>query len=244
MENVIAGNPQENWGLMLYGGPQTCGISSDVAVDVGPGTLMPIAAAIASAPPTGDSPTSWAILNAVSYLDGLADDSPRYIMLVTDGLSSCVNAPDDGGTVATTISNAFSTGGWLTFVVGIGSGSDATALANLSAWAQAGGPGNSFYAPADLQSGPLSNISKEVACTRQLPMPPAPGVTLAVSVTMSDGSSSTVPEDPINGWSFSNPTETTINLNLQCCQQIQAGQITSVSVYYTCPVIGLGDVLR
>jgi hypothetical protein len=71
----------------------------------------------------------------------------------------------------------------------------------------------------------------------QLSNPPAPGESLAVSVTMSDGSSSDVPQDPTSGWSFWDPTETSIAFNGQWCEEVKAGKIASVSVYYACPVI-------
>jgi hypothetical protein len=251
MENVIAANPQVNWGLSLFGGDQACGVPSGVTVNVGPGNQMPIIAALATAaPPAGEAPAGTAISNASNYLGYLASlntiypRAPGYIMLVTDGLSSCsTRAGEDGASVGNEIVAALYSG-WSTFVVGMAPASDTTAIANLNLWAASGGaakqPGNTFYAPEDLNSVLSAQTSLANACTVPLSAPPAPGVTLAVSVTMADGSSSKVPQDPTSGWSFWDYTEWTIALNGQWCDDLKAGQITTVSVYYACPVI-LGE---
>jgi hypothetical protein len=165
-------------------------------------------------------------------------------MLVTDGLSSCTSASgEDGVSVGNAISVA-SSAGWPTFVVGMAPAWDTTAIANLNLWAAAGGegkePGSTFYAPTDLNSVLSTQTRLATACAIPLSAPPVPGVTLAVSVTMSDGSSSKVPEDPNVGWSFWDPNQTSIVLNGQWCDDVEAGKITAVSVYYVCPDIGLG----
>ena len=246
VESLIAANPQVNWGLWLYGGDQSCGRSSGLAVKVGLNTLMPITAALGTAPPGGDAPTTAAINEAWGYLNSLTDTSPHYIMLVSDGISSCGAAPEDGAQAAETISAALSSGS-RTLVVGMAPSADATATGNLDAWALAGGmqkePGDTFYAPADLQ-GTLTSNGSLAACAMALPAAPAPGVRLAVSVTMSDGSMSQVPQDPMEGWTFPGPDETSVVFNGSYCAQMKAGTITTVSIYYSCPPIGLGDELR
>jgi hypothetical protein len=255
MEDVIAANPQVNWGLSLFGGDQGCLGPTGVTVNVGPGNLMPIIAALSAAPPpAGEAPVAQAIYNATNWFDALANldtihpRTPGYIMLVTDGFSSCSSrAGEDAVSVGNAISSAASAG-WPTFVVGMAPAWDTTASANLDLWAQSGGvakqPGNTFYAPTDLNSVLSAQTSLASACTIPLSTPPVSGVTLAVSVMMADGSLSEVPQDPSGGWSFWDYTETTIALNGQWCDDLKAGKITSVSVYYACPVLDLGDVLR
>jgi hypothetical protein len=243
MENVIGTNPQINWGLSLYGGDQTCGVSGVVAVPVGPSTLSPIETTLASARPAGFAPASAAIANAVNYLDTLFDAGPKYIMLVTDGHTSC-GSPMSGEN-NTALNNAIASAaavGWPTFVVAIAPSSDTMTINNLNLLAQTGGyPNtsgyNAFYAPADLGPVLTTNVRQIGSCTLLLSEVPGPGVALSVNVTAPNGVPSRVPEDPATGWSFTDGTETSITFNGSWCGQIQSGGVTQVTIVYSCPIL-------
>jgi hypothetical protein len=187
VENVIAANPQVNWGLELFGGDQSCTLGSGVAVDIGPGNFMPITAAIAAAPPAGDAPVVAAVEGATWYLGTLTDASPRYIMLVTDGQTMCDPAAGVGYPAAAQAIAMALADGWPTFVVGIVPSWDTTAIANLGLLAQAGAepkePGNTFYAPADLGSVLTPAAAAVDSCVVPLQYPLIQGSKLSVTAT-------------------------------------------------------------
>lgn len=119
---------------------------------VGPGNGTAIANAIAATGPGGNTPTRDAITNGGSYLAGLTDTNPKYLLLATDGLPNCpvgcsgMARPSSSCTMTDNPTEdmaaeqavlAAAAHGFKTFVIGIGNVS--TAVATLDAMAVGGG---------------------------------------------------------------------------------------------------------
>ena len=88
----------------------------------------------------GNTPTRNAENGAAAYLSRLTDSSPRFILLATDGLPTCLatDTPgSDDSAGATASVGAARASGFPTFVVGIST--RGTADPTLSAMANAGG---------------------------------------------------------------------------------------------------------
>jgi len=85
------------WGLKLFpeDGP-ACGagtVTSKIDVPFADGDSSRVNAALAAATPTGNgTPTAAALTVARAYLGSVAEQYPRYMMLVTDGAPTCAGA--------------------------------------------------------------------------------------------------------------------------------------------------------
>ena len=160
VEGVIQSTQNElQWGLEMF--PLGGGNSSNECTSATLPTVSTInpqvalgnyAAILAQIPATatGDgTPTDTAITTATAYLKSVQNDYPRYILLATDGVPSCVGAASSstsngvktGVTAAVNAISAATAAGIPTFVVGVNSPSSASSLADLTAMADAGGVG-------------------------------------------------------------------------------------------------------
>ncbi len=241
VNGLVAGNDTVNWGLMLFGVDDSCGIDYVPEVLVGPGTAPKIESLLNGTTPGGQAPTAAVVSQAASYLQSLADGSPKYLLLVSDGKSGCATSGSDVDRDAqAAVTNAASLG-IPTFVLGLPSSSDAAATAALNQLALNGGQPltsgpNAFYTPSDDLGGTLgANVSEATACAVPLSVPVGPGTTLAVAVSTSDGLQTLVPQDPQNGWTFLDSSETTIELNGTYCLTLKQGGYTGVTIDYLCP---------
>jgi hypothetical protein len=203
-ETLTATNGTVLWGLKTFPLPTGCIVADGVEVPIAAMNATPIATAMQPIVPNGSTPTALAVTKAVEYLKGLGTNTPKYIVLATDGLPNCRaggQAMDpDGAIMAVTAAAAE---GFHTFVVGIATAMTA-ADTTLSQMAMAGlepRAADPKYYPvanrADLV-GALGLITGQVTnCVFPLDqLPPAPtDVTVRI-----DGM--TVPRDPahMTGW--------------------------------------------
>jgi hypothetical protein len=246
VESLVAGNPGVNWGLMLLAADDVCGVDYVPQVLVGPGTGPQILSLLAGTTPGGEAPTAGTIYQSVGYLQSLTDGSSKYLLLVSDGSSNCVNDPVGAASAAVgAVADARAIYGVPTFVMGLPSSSDAAAAAALTQMATNGGEPlvggqNAYYTPSDDLSAVLgTNVGTLAACALSLNSPLGPDVTIAVTVTTSDGRETIVPQDPLNGWTFSDQTESNIFLNGTFCTTLKQGGYTAVTIDYQCPMPSL-----
>jgi hypothetical protein len=130
--------------------------------------------------------------------------------------------------------------GFKVFVVGIG---DTMGDATLNVMAVNGGEAQtgaatSFYSVSDTTSleTALTNIIGLVAsCTIQLTGVPADQTNVAVSVDDASGTPTKVPEDPTNGWTYTDATDTAIELHGTYCDGVKGGTYSNVNFVYACP---------
>ncbi|HEX3905162.1 MAG TPA: vWA domain-containing protein [Polyangia bacterium] len=243
---VMATQTTVNWGLVFFGSSNMCGVNTTPNVPITPNTsYMPISQAYANNMPSSYTPTEAAVNAAVSYMQGVTDPNPKYLLLATDGLPNCKandnNAMDDDspGTV-TAVTNA-KTAGFPTFIVGIG---NTMGTSTLNMLAVAGGEpqvgsadGNSFYevnSTADLEAALTKIVGMVASCT--IPLTGVNGTLDKVAVSAKDASGNTIQimQDPTNGWSYTDSTMTTIVLKGTACTDLQNGSYSDFQFIYTC----------
>jgi len=187
------------------------------------------------------TPTRRCIQGAVSYLTGLTDPNPKFILLATDGQPNCattaassLNMDDTTGTQQA-VADAL-TAGIPTFVVGIG---NTNAAMSLNALAVAGGRPltggtTSYYQVNDataLAAAVGAIVGQAASCTFNIGV--APDGTTAVGLgVFGDGAPITM--DPANGWSFTDASMTSIIINGPMCDQVMTGTIKDVTVAFVC----------
>jgi hypothetical protein len=242
VEGMVAAGTSVNWGLMLAGSDDTCGVDyvPQILVDPRGGPL--IETLLANTTPGGDAPTAGAIAQGFSYLQSLADGSPKYLMVVSDGKSGCsIDSTSPDVAAENVVANAAAVG-IPTFVLGLPSAGDAAAAAVLTQMALNGGEAllggqNAFYTPADnLEAQLQPAVGTGGSCTIALNGPLAPGTTIEVTATTSYGYQVVIPQDSANGWAFTDATDTWIIFSGSVCSGLQAGGYTSLTVDYLCPV--------
>jgi hypothetical protein len=150
VDKLVVGIGSVNWGLMFFGTDDACGTNLSPAVATVPSgaSSMAIVGALRVATPGGDAPTTAALSAAVQYLGSLSDESPKYVLLVTDGKPGCSSDPGTAN---------FS---FPTFVLAAVAPSDTTAIAALTQMAVNGGQpqeggANAFYTTTDDLSAQL-----------------------------------------------------------------------------------------
>jgi Mg-chelatase subunit ChlD len=155
IEGIIQRTQHElQWGLMMFpygdGSECTAGTlpaASQVNPPVGLDNYAAIVAQIPSTATGNGTPTDSAIVAGMNYLQAVTNDYPRYMVLATDGVPSCVGAAGSstsngvktGVTAAVSAIAAAYAAGIPTFVVGINSPSSSSSLGDLTAMADAGG---------------------------------------------------------------------------------------------------------
>jgi hypothetical protein len=235
----------DNWGLKFFGDGTTnntfCQVNPGVAVNVGAMNAANIATAIAGTMPSTATPTTAALVAAGTYLRGLTDTNPKYIVLATDGAPTCRNGGimtrDDAAAIAQVLTEANM--GTQTFVIGIATSNDPMATATLNQMAVNGGhpqmgAATSYYAvsnTADLVTA-LSTISTIAAsCTLSLGgVPPNPDNIVI------EGDGTPIPEDPTNGWQYG-PGQTSVVLNGTYCDSVKNQSIKVVKAIFGCGTV-------
>jgi hypothetical protein len=250
-----------NWGLKFFpdNSNSTCNVSSTAAVDIAPGNGAAIATAIMGATSTNGgvtgyngTPTRNATAGATTYLQGLTDKGPKFILLATDGLPTCpasgaggtmgaVSADDSAG--APTAIAAAKAAGFPTFVVGIATGGSADGT--LSAMANAGGlarQGTPSYYPvssaADLSAAIRTLIGVAATCTFQIgPNPTDDGTTSLDKIdVIGDGQPIDRDMTHTDGYDYLDATHQSIQVYGPRCDKIMSGEIHEVSVTFRCLV--------
>ncbi len=248
--NQVVGQTQTtvNWGLIFLGDEATvCGAATAPVVDITPGASSPlIQAAFNGVQFTGQigTPTTAVMNNAVQYLQGLTDPNPKYLLLATDGEPNCaggnVNMTDAVG-AENAVAAAY-TAGFPTFVVGIATATDAAATSALNMAAVNGGEAQTgaatqYYSVTDtvgLETVLAQIVGKTVSCT--IPLTGVSGSLDKVAVSAKDASGNTIEimQDPVNGWSYTDPTKTAIILNGDACNNLKTVTYTGFQFIYTC----------
>jgi len=230
-----------NWGLKFFGSSSGCTVNNRTEVPPAPMNSAAIAAAIAGNTPNSSTPTRAGVTAAGTYMTGLNDGNPKYIILATDGLPNCpasgnTSTPDDAAAIAAV--GMVAGAGVPVFVIGIAT--NTTADATLNGMAMAGGKpaaGAQQYYPvsntADLVSV-LNTLQGMVArgCTYRLPMvPPNPG---NVKVTVGGVK---VDRDTTHttGWDYS-PDMLSIIFYGGLCDQLKAGSAGEVAIILGCGI--------
>jgi hypothetical protein len=248
IDRVVINHPSVSWGLAPFGSDDACGVNGGVAVDVAQGAAASIAQALAATTPGGDAPTAAALRAATGYLQARPDANPKYILLATDGRSGCATgvggAPGADADAENAIASALRAG-IPTVVVGMAPAWDTTATATLNQMADKGGQPSlgsaNAFATLDsidtqvaLIASTASSSSTGNPCVVTLPYSLAPGTSLAVSITTSDGQSVAVPKDPLLGWSFTSPDDSAVDITGSACTGLQSGAYSQVAIGYVC----------
>lgn len=238
-----------NWGLLFFGsvsggGNNSCSVGT--TADVAPAIMnaAPITAAIGRTMPATSTPTTLAVKNASTYLRGLTDTNPKFILLATDGIPTCGKAMCAAGVVPTgnqlqcDDDNAIAavtqakTDGVPTFVVGIAtSGMDTTlnAMAVAGGYARTGAD-KSYYpvASAAELTAALTAITQMVG-TCFFGISAIDPKMMKISGVNSDGT-------PLNPGDFMIVGTTGVKLLGQACQDYTDGKLKNIEVQVDCIV--------
>lgn len=237
------------WGVKSYpelDETESCSPESIVPtihVPLAEGSTALVVAEVETTTPLGDgTPTGDAIGFALDHLEerALVSDSPKYILLATDGEPTCPEDDDDVDPVDFTVSQiaAALEAGFPTFVLGVDTSDDDT-VEDLNAMAIAGGKprtgAESFYlASTEAEiSEALSAITGEVAsCVFDLEPPPPVPDNIAV-----DFGDARADHDPTrqNGWEYTKDDYTQLEVYGTWCDRIRTEAMNQVSIKYGCP---------
>jgi len=246
-----------NWGLKFFADMgSTCGVNANtVAVNIAPMNAGPIMTAI-----TGRTSANGGVANgsrtptragenaAVTYLSGLTDTNPKFIVLATDGSPNCpasgnTDTDDTAGAVAAV--TAAKTAGIPTFVVGISAGGAPEMALNMMAVAggypQVGQPTQYYPVSSTTEFAAVLRtlVGMATTCTFAVPPPPTnDGTTsrgdIAVKVNTSGGSME-IPQDANNGWTYTDANMTSVVLHGTSCDQVTNDTtVTSVTIVFHC----------
>jgi hypothetical protein len=244
-----------NWGIKYFSDNNACSASKAPAVGIAAMNGGPITTSIMGTQPGGNTPTRDAITTGAAYLATLTDTNPKFLLLATDGLpncptgcasmsnpsSSCTNTDNPNEDMAAEAAIMMAAAqGYQTFVIGIGNVS--TAQNTLNQFAINGGQAQtgaatSYFAATDeatLEAALLKVVGSVLSCTIQLTGVPANLTNVAVSVDNASGTPTKVPEDGTDGWTYTDNTNTAIELHGSYCDNIKAGTYTNVQFVYAC----------
>lgn len=244
-----------NWGLVFFGADSACGVAPNgtAIVDIAPAaTSAPaIQAAFMNTQPQSYTPTEAAMNSAVTYMQTLTDQNPKFILLATDGLPNCPpggnTTTDDSPGAETAVTNAVAAG-FKTFVVGIATASDQMATTTLNTMAingaepqpscPAGTAGcTQYYSVTDtasLETALNSIIGLVASCTISLKDAPKGFNNIVISATdATTGKPVAIPQDPVNGWSY-DATMANVILNGTSCANLQNLTYTAFNFNYAC----------
>lgn len=241
--NTVVGTSADkiNWGLSYFpssGGGSSCTTAAMPAVAIAPNNAGPIMTSLGASQPNGRTPTREAINKAVTYLQGLTDPNPKFILLATDGAPNCM--PGAGSTTESDAAGAIAavgmanTMGIPVFVVGIGNVTEF--VQTLNDMATAGGrpaAGDPKYYPVSSSAQlveVLTTIGSQIAtCTFTLgAVPPVPN---NIGVY---GDGVKIPPSATDGWTYGTGMRSVI-LNGPTCDKVKAGTIKDVQTYFGCP---------
>ena len=251
---VAATDTTVNWGLKFFGDGQgndaRCGVGPGAAVGIGASRGADIIAAVtARTGPTGNvlmstsTPTRAGVTAAATYLGGLTDQNPKFILLATDGEPTCNvnNAMGSDADAAVMAIEAARTAGFPTFVVGVATSADVTADMTLTRAAVAGGYPRattpSYYSvasTADLVTALADIIGIVATCTFQVG--PAPNTFSSVEKIDVFGDQDKIPRDATrtDGWDYTDPSHNAIEVFGPTCDAIKSATIRNVTVTFQC----------
>jgi len=248
VDQINATGARFDWGLYTFpkNGP-ACGAATVTAgADLGfsSGSTFHLVAHVVEAGVDGSgTPTAAAIRAGVDYLHTVVDQSPKFMMLVTDGAPTCagtIGAPlsDDAAMAqadAVAAIAAAQSEGFFTIVVAPSTTTAAGDVAALNALAEAGG----YPRQSDLKFRTESTLAElfsqtpAESCTFALPGPPP--VPDGVRVTINGVG---IPRDTrhMSGWDYTDGTRTAFNLYGTWCSMVYDSRSFEIVVTYACPI--------
>ena len=240
-ETIMKTAPTVSWGMKMFPvGQLSCTTTDGVDVPIAANNAMPMLAAIAGTTPLGNgTPTRYAIQKAVAHLKATPTNTPRYIVLATDGEPNCAdgltNALVDPDGAVEAIRMA-ATEGFKTYVIGIAT-QFGDANMTLNRMAEAGGEprvGDPRYYPVASRQelvNALSLITGKVAdCVFPLSkLPPSPS-DVAVDV---NGMRVTRDQTKMNGWDYT-ANNMAIQIHGPACEAIKNAN-AQVKITFGCP---------
>jgi len=227
------------FGFALYPGTnEACSSGGDcqagkVFVDPGDSTAAQINTVMSAAHTCSFGTPTAEMLTALLAYQGLKDPArPNYILLVTDGQSTC----KDPVPVVTSLRGQVPE--VKTFAVGFGSSVDATELNNVAqkgGTAIAGGPPY-YYVASDAASlsGAFATIAGQVlTCVYTLSEKPTDLSQLYVYQSKQPVARDTT---HAGGWDYSASTNQ-ITFYGAACQALQSGKVSDLVIVYGCPLV-------
>jgi hypothetical protein len=254
---VTATEGMVNWGLKFFADANntTCNVNNNANVPVAAMNAMAVNNAI-----TGQTnaqggisngsrtPTRAGVTGAVTYLNGIQDQNPKFILLATDGLPNCPasgnTANDDSTAAIAAVQTAFNAG-IPTFVVGIATSGMGTADATLNMMAAAGGypqMGTPAYYSVDSQQALIDALNAIIGkvggeCRFGLGALPTgnDGRTSYDKINVfADGTRKERDTTHADGWDYADQSHMSIVLSGQLCKDVMDGKVSVVSVAFTC----------
>ena len=202
------------------------------SVAIGPMHASAIATVLAARTPSGNTPLA-AVLQSAEQVPELKDPTrANYVLMVTDGMETCMGRP------VAEVKRLFAAN-IKTYVVGFGSGVDATTLSSM---ASGGGTARAavprYYQvddPAALSASLAAIVRGVVGCDFTLSKAPTDLTKLFVYVNGQLASRDTSKK---NGWDFS-PSNNRLTLYGSACESISNTPNSKVSTIYGCPDVTL-----
>ena len=252
---VMATQMNVNWGIKFFSDNNACDASNAPAVGIAPANGTAVANAIMNTQPGGNTPTRDAIMSGTAYLASLTDTNPKFILLATDGLpncpsgcasmanpsKTCTNTDNPNEDMAAEAAIAMAAAqGYQTFVIGIGSVTSAVNTLNqfaINGGQAQTGAATSYYAATDeaaLEAALTKIVGIVASCTIPLTGVPANLTNVAVSVDNTSGTPTKVPQDATNGWTYTDATNTAIQLHGTYCDGVKGGTYSNVQFVYAC----------
>jgi hypothetical protein len=255
---VSATEGMVNWGLKFFADTNstTCNVNNNANVPV----AMMNATAVNNAI-TGQTnaqggisngsrtPTRAGVTGAVTYLNSIPDQNPKFILLATDGLPNCPasggnSAADDSMAAVAAVQTAFN-GGIPTFVIGIATSGMGAADTTLNMMATAGGYPQmgtpAYYSVASQQAltDALTAIVGKVGGECRFGLGALPsgndGRTSYDKINVfADGAKQDRDTTHQGGWDYADQSHMSIVLAGQLCQDVMDGKVQVVSVAFTC----------
>jgi hypothetical protein len=201
-----------------------------------------IATALGGAVPmldTGATPTTAALTTATSFLSGLADDNPKYLLLATDGIPNCKDGSDttlDAQGAIDAVTHAAGAG-FPVFVVGIAP-TGSTANDTLNGMATAGGmPAagvtTTYYSVrsgAELVATLGTITGKAASCTLTFDTAPPDPANVAVDIA-----GEYIDKDETNGWTYGDADDESLVLHGTACEKLKAVSAKDAVIKFGCP---------
>ena len=242
-----------NWGLKFFADDAMCAVGNNVAVPIGANQGGAVMTAIAGRTSANGgvsngsrTPTRSAESAGATYMRGLNDPNPRFILLATDGLPNCQpgnsdTAADDSAGAVMAVTDAAMMG-IPTFVVGIATGgttADSTLnnMANAGGYPQTGGS-TSYYSvasTAQFVSVLQTLVGVATTCTFTVPEPTGDTDRAHIGVVVNGAE---IPHDAsmTNGWEYTSTGMTAVQIYGPTCTGIMNGSITNVQIVFKCIV--------
>ena len=217
------------FGLSLYPSDSSCG-TGNVNVNVAPSMGTMITTTLNATSPSGSTPTG-PTMNALVGYAGLADTTrENYVLLITDGSENC-GSPTSPTVAATLLGETPSV---KTFVIGFGSGVNATALNDTAVAGDTALPnGPPYYYQADnaaqLQMALDAIGGAVLSCTYALDQVPEDADFFIYF------DNALVGEDAANGWTY-DPVTNTVTFFGTSCDSLRTGVVSDLVIVHNCPI--------